>query len=115
MRGNHQLAVGGNVAYWTMDFLTHARSGGNWTFNGQLTGLGLADFLIGRRGRLEHGGPGALPMNQWYIGLYAPGHVARDEPRDASTRGLRWEPFFGQNIAERRDLELQPRQLPARA
>ncbi|MGE3843648.1 MAG: carboxypeptidase regulatory-like domain-containing protein, partial [Vicinamibacterales bacterium] len=59
VKGSHQLGFGVNIAYWKMDFLTHARSGGNWTFNGQLTGLGLADFLMGRVARLEHGGPGA--------------------------------------------------------
>ena len=57
VRGNHQLAFGANIAYWKMDFLTHARSGGDWNVNGQATGLGLADFLLGRVARLEHGGP----------------------------------------------------------
>jgi hypothetical protein len=97
VRGNHQLAVGASVAYWKMDFLTHARSGGNWTFNGQLTGLGLADFLTGRVARLEHGGPGALPMDQWHIGLYAQ-DTWRVSSRVTVNGGLRWEPYFGQNI-----------------
>jgi hypothetical protein len=97
VRGNHQVALGASLAYWKMNFLTHARSGGNWTFNGQLTGLGLADFLTGRVGRLEHGGPGYLPMDQWHIGLYAQDtwRVAR---RVTVNGGLRWEPYFGQNI-----------------
>ena len=37
------MAVGGNVVYWKMDFVTHARSGGGYTFNGQIFGLGMAD------------------------------------------------------------------------
>ena len=61
------------------------------------TGLGLADLLTGRVGRLEHGGPAILPMDQWYVGIYAPGHVAR-EPRLTINAGLRWEPYFGQNV-----------------
>ena len=97
VRGNHQFAFGGDVAYWKMDFLTHARSGGNWTFNGQLLGLGLADFLMGRVGRLEHGGPGALPMNQWHIGVYGQ-DTWRMTSRVTLNAGLRWEPYFGQNI-----------------
>ena len=63
VRGNHQLGVGASLAYWKMNFLTHARSGGNWIVNGQATGSGLADFLVGRMSSLEQGGPGALPMD----------------------------------------------------
>ena len=97
VRGNHQIGIGANLAYWKMDFLTHARSGGNWTFNGQLTGLGLADFLMGRVGRLEHGGPGALPMDQWHLGLYAQ-DTWRTSDRVTINAGLRWEPYFGQSV-----------------
>jgi hypothetical protein len=97
VRGNHQIGIGANLAYWKMDFLTHARSGGNWTFNGNLTGLGLADFLMGRVGRLEHGGPGALPMDQWHVGLYAQ-DTWRASKRVTLNAGLRWEPYFGQSI-----------------
>jgi len=61
VRGDHQLALGGNVAYWRYSFQSHARSGGTWTFSGQLTGTGLSDLLLGRVGRLEHGGPAILP------------------------------------------------------
>jgi hypothetical protein len=97
VKGNHQLGLGVNVAYWKMDFLTHARSGGNWTFNGQLTGSGLSDFLLGRVGRLEHGGPGALPMDQWHVGLYAQ-DTWRASTRVTLNAGLRWEPYFGQSV-----------------
>lgn len=97
LKGNHQIAVGGSVAYWKMNFLTHARSGGNWTFNGQLTGLGLADFLTGRVARLEHGGPGVLPMDQWHIGFYGQDSW-RIGSRVTLNAGLRWEPYFGQSV-----------------
>ena len=95
VRGDHQLSVGANVAYWKMKFLTHARSGGNWLVNGQVTGLGLADFLLGRLTRLEHGGPADMPMHMWYVGTYAQ-DTWRVNPRVTVNAGVRWEPFLGQ-------------------
>jgi hypothetical protein len=97
VRGNHQLSVGGSVAYWRFSFQSHSRSGGDWNFTGQLTGLGLADFLMGRVGRLEHGGPAILPMDQWYTGAYAQ-DTWRAGPRVTINAGVRWEPYFGQNV-----------------
>jgi hypothetical protein len=97
VRGNHQLSFGANVAYWKMNFLTHARSGGDWNVNGQATGLGLADFLLGRVARLEHGGPAQLPMHMWYVGLYAQ-DTWRLTPRITVNGGVRWEPFLGQEL-----------------
>jgi hypothetical protein len=97
VRGDHQIAVGGSLAYWQFHFLSHARSGGNWNFTGQLTGLGLADLLMGRVGRLEHGGPAILPMDQWYAGLYVQ-DAWRATSRVTINGGLRWEPYFGQNV-----------------
>ncbi len=97
VRGRHQMAVGTNVAYWRSDEAAHARSGGNWTFNGQVTGLGLADLLLGRVAILEHGGPGILNMDMWYTGLYAQ-DTWRTSDRLTVNAGIRWEPFFGQSV-----------------
>src|SRR5580765_1726265 len=95
VHGNHQLGIGGSAAYWKMDFLTHARSGGDWNINGQATGLGLADFLTGRVARLEHGGPAYMPMHMWYVGTYAQ-DTWRAAQRITVNAGVRWEPFLGQ-------------------
>jgi hypothetical protein len=97
VRGNHQFALGANVAYWKMDFLTHARSGGDWNVNGQVTGLGLADLMLGRIARLEHGGPATMPMHMLYTGLYAQ-DTWRTTSRLTLNAGVRWEPFLGQEL-----------------
>ena len=97
VRGNHQLSFGANAAYWKMNFLTHARSGGDWNINGQATGLGLSDFMLGRVARLEHGGPAQLPVHMLYMGLYTQ-DTWRLNPRVTLNAGLRWEPFFGQEL-----------------
>jgi hypothetical protein len=97
VRGNHQIAIGANMSYWDSYQLINGRSPGDFTFNGSLTGLGLADFLTGRLFRLEHGAPGILPLDQTYIGAYAQ-DAWRMTDRVTFNAGLRWEPFFGQNI-----------------
>jgi len=97
VRGDHQIGVGASLAYWQFHFLSHARSGGNWNFTGQLTGLGLADLMMGRVGRLEHGGPAILPMDQWYTALYAQ-DAWRMTGRITINAGLRWEPYLGQSV-----------------
>jgi hypothetical protein len=97
VRGTHQISVGGSVAYWRYRLEAHARSGGQWEFTGDLTGLGLADLLMGRVGSLVHSGPAFLPMDQWYVGLYAQ-DTWRASRRLTVNAGVRWEPYFGQNL-----------------
>jgi len=97
VRGRHQLGVGFNAAYLKMDFLTNARSGGTWIVNGQSTGLGLGDFLLGRVASLEHGAANALPMDMWYQGVYAQ-DTWRASARVTVNAGIRWEPFLGQRV-----------------
>lgn len=97
VRGRHQVAVGGDVAYWQYELKAHGRSGGDWEFTGQATGLGLADFLLGRVSSMEQGGPGYLTMDQWYVGLYAQ-DTWRPRERLTINTGVRWEPYFGQSL-----------------
>jgi hypothetical protein len=97
VRGRHQLSLGGNLAYWKSNQESHARSGGAWTIDGSFTGLGLADLLLGRVSNLEHGGPSGANMEQRYLGLYA-ADTWRASHRVTLNLGLRWEPFFGQQM-----------------
>jgi outer membrane receptor protein involved in Fe transport len=97
VRGRHQMSVGGNLAYWTSDTEDNARAAGDFNFNGQATGLALADFLVGQTSLVRHGAPGRLNMNQWYLGLYAQ-DTWRTTDRVTFNLGLRWEPYFGQNV-----------------
>ncbi len=97
LKGNHQFGFGGNVQYWEGDYNSSSRTGGNWIIDGRATGLGLADFMVGRVTSLEHGGPNILNVDNWYMGLYAQDSW-RVSSRVTINGGLRWEPYFGQNV-----------------
>ena len=97
VRGRHQLAFGATVSHWTSATEDNARAAGDFNFNGQTTGLALADFLTGQASLVRHGAPGILNMNQWYVGAYGQ-DTWRLQDRVTLNLGLRWEPYFGQNV-----------------
>jgi hypothetical protein len=97
VRGNHQFGFGGNLQYWTGDYTSTSRANGNWIFDGSTTSLGLADFLTGRLTSVEHGGLGKLPVDNVYTGFYGQDSW-RVSSRVTVNGGVRWEPYFGQNV-----------------
>src|SRR5258706_226937 len=97
IHGRHQFGLGGSFAYWKSSQTSHARSGGSWMFNGQTTGRGLADLMIGAVGSLEHGVPNLLIMDMPYAGLYGQ-DAWRIADRATLNYGVRWEPLIGQQM-----------------
>ena len=59
-----------------------------------MTGIGLADFLVGQVATLTHGTPSILHNYQWYNGVYGQ-DAWRATDRLTLNLGLRWEPYFG--------------------
>ena len=57
VRGRHQLALGTNLSYWKSDSSDFAHTNGTLTFNGTITGRGLADFLSRQASSVEHCAP----------------------------------------------------------
>ena len=92
--GRHQLSVGANLAYASLDSFDYANAAGNFAINGSVTGIGLADFLVGQVSTLTHGTPSILHNHQWYIGVYGQ-DAMRVSDRVTLNLGLRWEPYFG--------------------
>jgi hypothetical protein len=97
VHGSHQFGFGGNVQYWTGDYTSSSRANGNWIFDGSRAGLGLADFLTGELTSVEHGGLGKLPVDNTYVGFYGQDSW-RVSSRVTVNGGVRWEPYFGQNV-----------------
>jgi hypothetical protein len=97
VRGAHQFGIGGSVAYWKSLTQANVRSPGQFTFDGSITGLPLADFLTGRLQSLIQAVPNTLDMEQWYLGLYAQ-DTWKMSTKTTLNYGVRWEPGFAQRI-----------------
>jgi hypothetical protein len=93
VRGAHQFGVGANYIFSRMDTQSFLAASGNISFSGQVTGLGLADFLLGRAASFSQGTITGLNVRSNYIGLYA-----QDNWRLSSNltinAGVRWEPYL---------------------
>jgi hypothetical protein len=97
VRGRHQYGFGGTVAYWTSVSQANVRSPGQFTFNGSITGLGLADFLTGRLFEYTQAVPNTLDMKQLYLAAYVQ-DTWQITPTVTLNYGLRWEPGIAQQI-----------------
>ncbi len=99
VRGGHQYVFGGSFARWGTESHGNVRSPGQFSIDGTQTGLGLADFLLGRMGTnaLVQAAPNTFDMEQKYLGLYAQ-DTWRVGPRLTLNYGVRWEPFFPQQL-----------------
>jgi hypothetical protein len=100
VRGGHQFAFGANVAHWTSLSQANVRSPGQLSIDTTSTGLVLSDFLLGRiagTNGLVQAAPNTLDMAQTYLGLYGQ-DTWRLGSRVTLNYGLRWEPFFPQQL-----------------
>jgi hypothetical protein len=93
VRGNHQITFGGNVS----NYRTYQRCGvngdGSYSFTGQATGLGYADFLTGNLTGLTQKTPVVWSSHQYYVASYVQ-DVWKASPRMTLNAGVRWEPFL---------------------
>ncbi len=94
VRGAHQLSIGGNWIHSRIETVNNRPTNGQFTFNGQTTGLSMADFMIGAMsGGFLQGNPVYDYDHSEYIGVYAQDNW-RVKPNVTINLGLRWEPFL---------------------
>ena len=71
IRGKHQLSVGVNLIYSKIETVNNRPTNGAFTFNGQITGLSLADLMVGAMsGGMIQGNPVYDNDEGKYVGAY---------------------------------------------
>jgi hypothetical protein len=92
-RGNHQLAFGTNASLWWLNSYGNTYNHGNMRFNGQATGLALADYFLGNASVFTMGTNGDQHKRSKYVGLYG-ADIWKVNTKLTLNYGLRWEPYF---------------------
>ena len=93
VRGAHQIGLGVNFIHSSLDSISVGAAAGSFGFTGVNTGLGLADFLLGRPATFNQGQLYTPRGKMNYIGMYV-----QDAWRVSSNLslnvGLRWDPYL---------------------
>jgi hypothetical protein len=93
VRGNHQFAIGANTAAWWTNSYSDYYAVGRAAVNGQVTGLGMADFLTGYVSQWTMGTPAPAHKRSQFVAVYA-ADTWKAHQKLTVNYGLRWEPFF---------------------
>ena len=91
--GPHELHVGGEVVRLSNHITNTFRMDGNFTFNGSLSGDGLADFLLGRASTFVQGGGEFKDLKGTRWGFFAQDNW-RVNQKLTLNLGVRWDPYF---------------------
>jgi hypothetical protein len=93
IRGKHQISAGFNVIKTKIETVNNRPTNGAFTFNGQTTGVGLGDFMIGSvSGGFLQGNAVYDYDEHTYLSAYVQDSF-RPRADMLLNIGLRWEPF----------------------
>jgi hypothetical protein len=99
--GRHSFSFGADVQHQFAEELTQYPTEPEIDFNGQYTGSGLADFLVGDLDSMFQGAGEVADVSGWQPGIYGQDQY-RWRPSLTLTAGLRWDPNIPPQIADGR-------------
>jgi hypothetical protein len=91
--GRHEVSFGGLYERAQLNQNYATLSTGSYTFDGSFTGLGLADFLLGRNVGFSQGSPQIWNARDNMAGLYIQ-DTFHPNQRLTLMGGIRWSPYF---------------------
>ena len=95
--GVHQVAFGVSGGRFTNYDYNKGRDTGRAAFNGSVTGLGMADFMVGSVGMFDQAGKNQRDEYKWYLGTYG-ADTWKVTRKLTVNYGIRWEPYFAQTF-----------------
>ncbi len=105
--GKHELHLGLEAVRLTNHIINTFRMDGNFSFNGQLSGDGLSDFMMGRASTFVQGGGEFKLLKGTRWSAYAQDNW-RINQRLTLNLGVRWDPYFPYYDREGRVVCFQP-------
>jgi hypothetical protein len=99
VKGKHEIQFGANYIRSVHNIWIYLNAAGAFTFNGQTTGLSMADFLIGAPSNFSQNTVSLDRERERYFGSYIQDNWKMTQ-RLTISYGLRWEPYFGSVIPQ---------------
>jgi hypothetical protein len=93
VKGKHQFGFGFNVIRVQNNTISGFDENGAPAWNGQFTGLGMADFLLGKMSDFQQTNSTPDDLRTWVMSYYAQDSI-RMNNHLVLNFGLRWEPTF---------------------
>jgi hypothetical protein len=93
VRGKHQIGFGVNYIHSILNANSGTSAAGSLSFTGQVTGLSLADFMIGQPASLSQGMQTLIYPRSDYVGSYVQ-DTWKATSRLTLSYGVRWEPYL---------------------
>jgi hypothetical protein len=100
VRGTHQFGFGGRASHSRNNMRLGTGTPPNFNFAGTITGLGLADFLLGRPSDYIQGAGQMFYTRTNQISLYGQ-DTWQWKPRVSISYGLRWAPILAHQDVQR--------------